>query len=244
MNKEEQNWQNFCRYHALGKWYGNWIRYSGEGDILEKLKCVRCFTLSKDEQTIYHQNFYTYSDGTTETKTFGPYQKPITSVLFLDNSFTWGSLKVKENNLFGFEIGFRLANKGASAAVMYDSTKKLERITISPECLDNFENESLNLRLNLLYRNWQGVEKSISSDLTTTEARKIDWNTLENLSSQNKIFHFSSGISLSCPQSVKKNQDILLAVDYLINDNLLQRGIRYFDSSGFTNFTLQTFSTS
>ncbi|PMB00431.1 hypothetical protein CI594_10380, partial [Fischerella thermalis CCMEE 5196] len=79
-----QNWDNFCRYHANRDWYGTWTRYSAEVEIIESFNCIRSFKISADGSEIYHQNHYTYADGTKETKIFGPYQKPITRALFLD----------------------------------------------------------------------------------------------------------------------------------------------------------------
>jgi len=113
MNAQLQNWDNFCRHH-IGDWYGIWTRYSPDGKAIDSFQCTRCFHLSQDGRTINHYNHYVYADGKTEAKTFGPYQKPITTVLFLDNSFSWGSTVVKHGYPFGFEIGFRYKGRGVT----------------------------------------------------------------------------------------------------------------------------------
>lgn len=237
-----QNWQNFCQYHALGDWYGIWTRYSPNGEVIESFKCIRCFHLNEDKSVINHQNHYTYSDGKTESKTFGPYKKSIATPLFLNNSFSWGSMAVKSSSPFGFEIGFRHENRGASAAIMYDNNGILQRITISPEYLESFDKELNQPLVNKFYGNGQGVIESMTPNLKTSIPKPTAWKRLEDLSEYQQTLHFPESISISCPQQIQEGKEMLLTVDWLAKPTLLQRGIRHFDSSGFKIFTLETFT--
>ncbi len=241
LQDQSQNWENFCQYH-LGDWYGVWTRYSANGKAIESFKCVRCFHLSEDGSSVHHHNDYTYADGKTETKIFGPYEKTITTPLFLHNSFSWGSTAVKSSVPFGFEIGFRHENKGASAAVMYDSNGALQRITISPEYLGGFA-EELSLPLaNELQDNWQGVLESMTPNLKILNSEVSQWKRLEDLGEHQYPLHFPGGVSVSCPKQVEDGKEMLLVVDFLVHPTLLQRGIRHFNKFGFEIFTLETFT--
>lgn len=235
-----QNWNNFCKYH-LGDWHGIWTRYSADGEEVESFKCIRTFQLSEDGDSIYHHNDYTYADGRTESKTFGPYKKPITTPLFLNNSFSWGSVAVT-SSLFGFEIGFRYEGRGASAAVMYDSNGNLQRITISPEHLGNLAQELSPPLNDALQANWQGTLESMSPDLKILNSKVSEWKKLEDLSKEQLTLHFPGSVSVSCPKQVKEGKGMLLVVDCLVNPTLVQRGIRHFNDSGFELFTLESFT--
>ena len=236
-----QNWKIFCQYH-LGDWYGIWTRYSANGEAIESFKCVRCFDFSEDGSVINHQNNYTYADGKTESKTFGPYEQSITTPIFINNSFSWGSTEVKPSFPFGFEIGFRYENEGASAAVMYDNTGKLQRITISPEHLGSFPKEISTPLANEVEGNWQGVMESITPSLKTLNSTASVWKNLKDLSEHQDTLHFPGSVSVSCPRQIEEGKEMVLVVDYLIKPTLLQRGIRHFNKSGFELFTLETFT--
>ena len=242
INAQLQNWENFFQYHAIGDWHGNWTRYSPEGKTLEGFKCVRCFQVSEDGSEVTHQNHYTYADGKTETKIFGPYQKPVTTALFLENSFFWGSARVEAASIFGFEIGFKYENSGASAAVMYDNSGNLERITIISEELGAFPSKPLHPPTSKLKSDLKGILKSMTDDLITSAPEVSLWKSLEDLGDDYQSLHFSDGVSISCPRQVFSGKAMLLAMDWWANPALLQRGIRYFDQSGSTNFTLENFT--
>ena len=81
--------------------------HSPDGEVTDSFQCIRSFHLNQEGNEINHQNHYIYADGKKETKTFGPYKKPDTRALFLDNSFSWGSILVLAESRFGFETGFR-----------------------------------------------------------------------------------------------------------------------------------------
>ncbi|KYC42911.1 hypothetical protein WA1_12400 [Scytonema hofmannii PCC 7110] len=237
-----QNWNNFCQYHANNDWYGTWTRYSADGQILETFHCIRSFYVIDNGNEIHHQNYYTYADGTKETKTFGPYKKPITRGLFLDNTFSWGSTKVESGSNFGFETGLRYEDKRASVFIGWDDAGNLERITVIPETLTIFPENASPPSAKELSGNWVGTAKNMTPNWMVSSPVPASWKPLENLADDYQIFHFSDGISISCPRKVAIGQSFLAAIEWQIYHNLLQRGIRNYKDSSLTNFTLQTFS--
>ncbi|MFB2768831.1 DUF3598 family protein [Pelatocladus sp. BLCC-F211] len=239
-----QNWDNFCRYHVNRDWYGTWTRYSADGQIIESFHCIRSFKNSADGNEIYHQNHYTYADGTKETKTFGPYQKPITRALFLDNAFSWGSSKIESGSNLVFETGLSYEDRRASVVIQYDQAGNLEKIVVIPENLTSFPEtptprfqkesiESIN--------KWKGTAKTITPDCIVSSPMDISWSQLEKLGDSFQMLHFCDDISITCPARISLKQDFFAVVEWQVNPSFLQRAIRYYESCNFSNFTLQTF---
>ena len=241
MDTQLQNWDNFCRYHATGDWHGTWTRYSPKREVIESFQCIRSLQANEDGSEINHQNHYTYADGKSETKTFGPYKKPNTVALFLDNSFSWGSTKVESGSSFGFETGFRHEDRRASVVVVYDDSGRLQQIIIIPEHLASFAEESPHPQAFQLSGNWKGTLKMMTPDLIVSPPVATSWNRLEDLGEDYLTLHFPDGISLSCPEQIESGKKFFMAVDWRVDSALLQRGIRYYEPSGFTGFTLELF---
>lgn len=243
MDIQQELWDNFCRYHAIGDWHGTWTRYSPDREVIESFQAIRSFRVSEDRSEINHQNHYTYADGKTEVKTFGPYKKPLTA-LFLDNSFSSGSKKVESGSKFGFETGFSYEDRRATAVVIYDENGTVERITTIPEQLASLADAfdcpcpSEDER-----GNWQGTLKTITSDLQVSPAVVTAWKPLD-LGKDNDYLtlHFPDGISVSVPRNIENGKEFSLAVNWQVNPALMQRGIRHFGTSGFSKFTLEKFT--
>jgi Domain of unknown function (DUF3598) len=240
MTPKSQNWHNFCHYQS-GDWHGIWTKYSPEQEIIDRFKCIRSLHANEDESEIQHQNHYTYSDGKTETKFFGPYLQPNTRGLFLDNCFSWGSTSVEANEVFFFETGFRIDDRRANAGVVYDKNGKLENITTIAELDGSFSDRFFNLPHQDLTGNWQGKLKTMTTDWIISAPVSTSWQKLEDLAEDYLTFHFPDGISVSCPRQIDAEGKFFLAEDWQVNSNLSQRGIRYFHGSDFTHLTLETF---
>ena len=242
-----QNWDNFCRYQ-LGDWHGIWTKYSPEGYSIDFFKCVRSFHLSEDGSQITHQNAYTYPDGKTEIQNVDPYIRPSSGlsiggqyfvVLFLDNSFSWGSTTITDNALFS-ETGFTHGKKRTSLSAVYKQSGELQHMTVICEQLNSFLEALPSSGMIQPDGVWQGTVKQITPDLATSSSEKIGWQPIENLGSNNQIFHFP-GSSISCPLRIESNSDINLIFEWQAAPNKLFRGIRHFDNSEFSRFLLQVY---
>lgn len=235
-----QNWENFCRHHAIGDWYGTWNIYDLEGKIIRHFQCIRSFQVSADGNEINHQNYYTYPDSTTKLETFEPRKKPNKEALFLENSFSWGSLEVKPSSIFFFETGFRNECRRRSAVARYNENGTVDILIIS-EHLGNFSTEP-SLPLANQLNGWAGIARSMTPDdciMSPTQA--ISWMQLEDLNKKYLTLHLQDSVSISIPHQIEKGKDFFLAAEWLVNPTLLQRGIRYFNTSGFISFTLEVF---
>jgi Domain of unknown function (DUF3598) len=237
-----KNWDNFCTYHANNDWYGIWTEYNPDRQVVKSFQCIRSFHVSEDESEIHHQNHYTYADGTQETKTFGPYKKPITKSLFLDNSFSWGSIKVESNLNFGFETGFRYEDRRVSVVVVYDESGSLQKIVVIREHLATFSMQMTNQPVKELSR-WQKTSKTMTPDWIVSSPVVSFENPTEHLSPNYYNLNLFTDISITCPKQVEGGKEFFAAVDWLIEPNLLQRGIRQYNESGFTQLTLDILNT-
>ena len=241
MNLELQNWDNFCRYH-VGKWHGVNTRYSPKKEVIDSWNIVTNLEVSQDGSQINHKDYLTYTDGKTELKTFGPYVKPITSALFLDNSFCWGRKILEPESIFIFEIGLRSESKRVLAFTKYDDSGNLEYISISPQLISNNVSEQSQISvLTKTRKNWQGKLKTIRPDLTVLEPVDISWESLKDLNQDYLTLDFQDNLSVSCPQNIKRDKEFFIVVDWFVNPVLLQRGVGYYDASCFNRFELQIF---
>lgn len=256
MEPQLQNWENFRQYH-VGNWHGTWKRYSPESELTDSFRSIRSLLLSNDGNEIYHQNHYLYGDGKSESKIFGGIKKPHVSSLFLDHTFSWGSAKVEQNvdgaevgNLssnqlkllpVGFESGFRYESRRVSAGSLYNENGNLLKIFVIVENLGSFSDDPILPSVNQLNSNWAGTLKTITPELTVSAPVKTSWQPLENLGDKYYTLNTQEGVSVSCPRSVELGKGFFLAVDWLINPDLLQRAIRHYDASGFKHFSLEIF---
>ncbi|NEO81868.1 DUF3598 family protein [Moorena sp. SIO4G3] len=257
MDRKLQNWKKFCQYYS-GDFYGIWTRYSTTGDVIESWRCIRSFRPTAEGSEIHQQNHYTYANGKTETKTFGPYKQPITTGLFLDNGFSWGSSTVKSGSTFFSDICLRYENSRATAIAKYDESGSLKRFTVFPEHLGHFldavahggdPKTALHRFVNVpalapahqISSDWQGTVQTITPDWQISAPVVTSWQPLDDLPKDYLRLHFTNGISISCPAQVESGKEFFVAVDWLVNQTVLQRGTRHYDQSGFTSFTVEVF---
>lgn len=258
MEPQLENWHKFCRYHAVGNWHGTWTKYSPDLAVIEAFRGIRSFLLSEDGDTVYHQNHYFYHNSQSESQIFPPKHKPLLLSLCLEQSFSWSSTKreaTANGERFGFsyldewkwtpffcEIGMRYENRKISAGATYDAQNRLQQITVINEYLGSYAEIHAYPSIDELNHSWEGTRKIMTSDWIVSPPATTSWQKLENIAPDYLTLNTNVGVSLSCPGIIEKGKDFFIAVDWLINPTLLQRGTRYFDASGFTKFTLEEFS--
>ncbi|NES86055.1 MAG: DUF3598 family protein [Moorea sp. SIO2B7] len=257
MKAQLQNWDNFCKNHACGNWHGTWNKYSSEGQLINSFRGIRSIYTSEDSNEVYHHNHYIYPDGKSESQTFRTKKKPLTLALFLDKSFSWGITTREANSTgekfgylyldtwkwqsFFFETGFRHENSKISAGAFYDKNANLEGLIVINEHLGSFAEYPSLPPINELDNNWQGTIENINSEFIISSPVTTSWKAIEDLNSDNLTFHLNNGIAINCPRKIGNGKDFVVVVDWLVNPNLLQRGIRYYDTSGFKSFSLEVF---
>ena len=87
---------------------------------------------------------------------------------------------------------------------------------------------------------WQGTAKTINPNWIVSSPIETSYKQLANDTNDYVKLYFPEGVCVNCPSFVEAETEFSAAVAWLINPNLLQFGIRHYDSSGFTDFTLAT----
>lgn len=242
LKPQEQNWDNFCRYQAIGDWYATGYKYSPQGEVDESFQCIRSLRASKDKNEVYHQNHYTYADGRTVSKTFGPYQKPLINCLFLENSFSWGTNMFEVGSFFGFETGFSHENRRVSSGIFYNEQGNLAHIKLNCEHLGSYVKEFSDSLENQGNNNWKGISQQMTPDYKIAPAIPRVWKPLKQLGEGYFTFNLAGDVSVSGPPMLEKDLSFLTIIEWLVNPSMLQRGIRYYEASEFRYFTFETFT--
>ena len=159
----------------------------------------------------------------------------------MDNSFSWGSNEVKAGEKFFFETGFRFQTKRTSLGTVYSNDGNLEKTVAIAETLDDFAEIPDFSPPEEISHQWQGTITRMTPDFKVSPVAESTWKPLSDLNNDYLTLHLTNGISLHCPPHLTPDEKFILAVDWLINPNLLHRGIRHFDRDGFTAFTLEVF---
>lgn len=234
-----KNWQNFCQYH-IGDWHGNWYVYSAQAEHIDSFLGIRSFILSADRSTIYHHNHYFYKSDRTESKTFGPYYKPITRAIFLENSFTWGSKSVESDNQFFCETGFSYNDRRASAVLVYDENRQFSQALVIPEHRST-KAEAASVTISDDFTNsCQGTRQTIAGNLIWPPS-ETNFQLLEHFGEDYLTVKAEEGISFCLPKQIEPGKELFFVVDWLVHPRLLQRGIRYFQQGFFHSFHLEIF---
>lgn len=242
MDLQLRNWENFCRYHT-GQWKGNKKRYSPEGNVIKTWDVITHLQVNQDKSEIKHQDELFYSDGTNEVKNYGIYKKPQTSALFLDSTFCWGSKIVKPDSIFIFEFGFRHGNKRVLCYFRYDESGQLEYSSTGVEYLNNEDTQAdENSEVKTVNEKWKGLKQKMNPDLVISDPIETIWQPINELNQNYLIQNFGDNILASCPYKIDNNSSFLIAVDWQVKDKLLKRGIVYYEKSGLSYFTVETFT--
>ncbi|MEO1377837.1 MAG: DUF3598 family protein, partial [Cyanobacteria bacterium J06635_10] len=174
-----------------------------------------------------------------ETKIFPPYKKPDTGdLLFLDNSFSRGSIIFVEESRFGFETGFRYEDKRLSTVVIYNESGHLQEITVISEVLKGSQEESNLISPQQFSGIWKGKPKTINSNWIVSEQVLTTYDLLQNDTDDYLKLYLPEGVYVNFPSLVEAEKDFSMTVNWLINPNLLLSGIRNYEASGFTGFTV------
>lgn len=75
-----------------------------------------------------------------------------------------------------------------------------------------------------------------------SEPIKTNWKSIKELNKDYLIQDLGENIIATCPKTVEQNKSFLIGVDWQINDELLKRGIVYYEAYELSYFTVENFS--
>jgi Domain of unknown function (DUF3598) len=239
-----QNWEKFLNIQAVGDWNGIWTRVEPGGKVLEHFHGVRSYVVYPDGEAAIQKNHYCYENGTSESKTFGPYRKGEVKTPFLDYSWTWGyTSKIEPGQLYIFETCIKHERLGVSGACKYMEDGSLHHVTSIWEQCDFFQGEPQGIEYPKS-GNWKvAIASIITPELIANSSIDCQWKPIDELTKDNLIVRFSNGLTVSLPETAAYNQESLIITEWLVNPRLLKRGIRHYNNQGkFCHFSLMTFT--
>ena len=124
---------------------------------------------------------------------------------------------------------------------VYNDDGNLEKAVAIAETLDNFAEIPNFSPPEAISHQWKGMSTGITPDFKVSFVAESTWKPLSDLNNNYLTLFLTYGISLHCPPQITPGKEFVLVVDWLVNPNLLYRGIRHFDRTGFTAFTLEVF---
>ncbi len=238
------NWQKFLNIQALGDWNGIWTRVGANGKLIERFHGVRSYVIYPEQQAAVQKNHYHYEDGTSESRSFGPYKNGEMRTPFLDYSWTWGyTPKIETGQLYLFETCIKHERLGISGGCQYLEDGSLNRVSSIWETLDVFRGMPQNIKYPTQSSNWKvAIAETITENLIITCPNDCFWKPIYKLAKNNLIINFSNGVTVSLPETAAYDRESIIATDWVINEGLIKRGIRYYNQEGkFTHYSLMTF---
>lgn len=230
-SNRKQNWENFCKYHAKGDWYGNWNFYSAQGELLRTFKAIRSLVLNEAQTSIEHQNTYFYEDGRIEKEVFGPHTPQTAKAMYIENSFSLGTERIEEKKVFFLEIGFSHATQRASAVVTYNENGEIANILTIREVLgyfpENFHNED---EYNPNFLDCIALKMNAERKIVTAPYSEL----LQSCSdSSYKMFNLFVNsveeIRVNCPLTLNISKNNYFEVQWRYNNSLNYQGTRFFE---------------
>ena len=233
-----RNWEYSLNIQAVGDWNGIWTRLRANGELVERFHGVRSYLIYPERKAVVQKNHYHYEDGSSESKTFSPYQKGKLTTPFLDSAWTWGyTPQIERGQLYLFETCLKHDRLGVSSACKYLEDGSLHHVTSIWETLDFFRGEPKETEAPSS-DHWKGTTLStITPDLITATSSACQWQPLHQLAPPNLIVCFSNGVTVSLPETAAYERESLIITDWLVNPHLLKRGIRHYNQEGqFSHF--------
>lgn len=240
-NSLSQNWEKFLSIQAVGDWNGVWTQVGIDEQSIERYHGVRSYFIYPDREAVVQKNHYRYEDGTSESRSFGPYRNGELKTPFLDYSWTWGyTPKIEPRQLYFSETCIKHERTGISSICKYLEDGSLHQVFSIWETLDAFKGMP-----EIQYSDgiWKVTEAStITPELTITRTSDLKWKPIDELAKDNLIVPFSNGVTVSLPLNVADKRELLIATDWIINERLIKRGIRYYNMEGeFSHFSIISF---
>jgi hypothetical protein len=257
MDLKEHNWKNLCANH-LRDWYGLWIKYGSQGEVIESFQCIRSFCSNQDQSEITHTNRYIYTDGKIREKTWKlnkhssslpdglvhpaiPWMK---SFLFEQGACSWVTPNLELNSMFTSEFIFKHEELRNSLVIVYNQSNGLMQMVYIREDTVGFSSKHWSTQQSLvsernLSGNWHGTSVTMTPDLKVSAPMptQLHWGW-----EGQKTFFFPDGMSLSCPSQVKVGTNFSIAVNWLVTPSQAQQMLVNYDESGtFSALTLGLF---
>lgn len=252
MNLQEQNWTNLFDNHTLEDtaWHGTWTQYSLNQEVINTFQCVRTFRTNEDKTLIYQTNNYTYSDGSTEEKSWqlekqicnqpdGLVHKAVPSMRALSfgqGASAWLSKTLKPETKFALELFFKHNHWRTSVGIIYAENHEIERITQIREHLGSFTVEPPGSEVKEIDGQWIGQKQYMNPDLSIFDAEAIQELILDPTKGINKTVFLPDAVVVNIPEKVKIGKEFQILAGRFVTQSIFKRLTAKYDVFG--NFEL------
>lgn len=225
MNNLDKNWHNLFGEYTTGgtAWYGRWIVYSPNKEVISSKQAVRSFRSNLDNTVITHINRYVDPKGNAEEKIWQidqatcnqadgvvhPAMPFMRALSFGEGATAWIAPKFVPGKPFGVEFFFRDDNWRTSAAIVYGENGQLDRMVHIREHISGFSDESASVESADYLGDWIGNQRTMTSDLSILPEEKIQLSF--NQGGDCKMILLPRGLVLMLPERVSMDQPIQIA---------------------------------
>ena len=255
---QEQHWINlFGKYESDSPgWFGTWTYYSPEKEVMNSFQGVRCFQANADKTVIAHSNHYTFSDGSTSSKSWTlekescnqpdgvvhPAIGGMRAIYLNPNATAWVTKKRQSDQSFGAELFFYHQNKRTSIVQIYNSQGELEKITQIREQWGKFPEDPPAETINQLSGNWIGEKQSITADLKLSAPEKVEELIFDPTRGKNQCICLPDGAICYAQKTIEFGEPFEIIAGKLVSDREYKRiAAKYDDSGSFVQLTCEVF---
>ncbi|MEA5519833.1 DUF3598 family protein [Limnoraphis robusta] len=245
---QEQNWINlFGQYESDSPgWFGTWTTYSPEKEVLKTFQGVRCFRANANKTVVTHTNNYTYSDGSTSSKSWTLEKEscsqpdgvihpalPSMRAIYLSPDATAVVSQKRESDLsLGAELFFYYEDQRTSIIPIYNEQGQLEKIVQIREQWGHFPEHPPTETITQLSGSWRGEKRTITPDLKCSEPEKIEDFSFDQTSDKNKLMSLPDGFFCYPQKSIKLGEPFQIKAGQIVSEQEYKQITVEYDYSG------------
>jgi hypothetical protein len=249
MNLQEQHWQKLFGHVSTdgSPWYGIWIIYSPEKQVLKSSKGIRILQANPDKTVITHTNQFPSPDGNIQEKQW-KIEKEFCNLpdgllhpadeskrglsLTGDGATAWVPKALEPGHPFSVELFLKHEDWNTSIGSIYDGSGCLEKILNLREHLGSFPTTPEKLEIKNLSGNWIGKKELMTPDLKISTIEETQELILGLGQDKNETFFLPDGIVVNIPKQVSVGEEFEIVAGKFVTDNEYERLTANYDSSG------------
>ena len=254
MNRQDQNWQNFCANH-LREWHGLWTRYSVQTGAIDSFRSLRKFQHEPGSTEIFQTNRHWYANGEIDEKNwqlsqqnslpnglFHPQIESMRGLFLAQGAAAWVTTQISAGDPSAIELFFYWEDIRHSVSTIYDKQEQLVRVVSIREDA-KFPSQYWSTETELQAQrdfsgNWRGTAIALTANLEASPEHPAHFQGLP----EQATFFFPDGISLSCPDRVPDEEGFSIVANWLVKaDQLQQITVEYDETKTFANLKLELF---
>ena len=248
MKVQEQHWENlFADRTSEGiAWHGLWTVYSPAKEVVKSYQGVRRFWANEDKTVITHSNHYSYSDGSTQEKTWKlekatcnhpdgiihPAALSMRALSLGQGRMAWVSKKFEPGKPIGCELFFQQEDWRTSIAHIYGESGNLEEVTQIREHRGSLPYPTPGLEVKTIAGNWRGKKEAMSPDLKISPVEETQELVLDPTGGKNETLFLPDGVIVNICKTPKLGEDFEIVAGKFVSKQKYKRLSAKYDNYG------------